>query len=431
MKYSLFIFIFLLSGCILDQEKTDSKSVQLTNFRSAIELSYKTTSSDWIKIEDDPVDIFVFEAEGDNKYQVSIDCPFNEYKKKRLYLLDSKNFPQLDLSCDAMLDGPITIDHIPDNIISYELYTPYSLDTFIFKPCAIFCFLYDAAKDASTLNRIDQDKEIEVMGEVCFDTDICQMYYRKEKSDYIFNAASLDLNDKNFLHDFPSIKIDEHNPYLDNDYQEQEFYLYSLNTASSYFSSDNQVFPLAINGRNLGIPQEIRSNNDGYLYTSYWQEYSNESFSPSYFLFQVSKYSDFPGLKVRGEKAIKFPVAQLQPKFIRSNSQEKADTISFNEFIGSEFKTNYYSLLIQNYQIFIANSHAINNTINNTITLDLPEKVTHDENDDSSYFSIFNPLHINGELTNRINGNHKIFPRLTIQDSSYHDSLNTPQTESQ
>ena len=86
MKYSLFIFIFFLSGCIFDQNKSDSTSVQLTNFRSATALSYKTTNTDWIKVEDDPDDILIFEAEDDKKYQVSIDCPFNEYNKKRLYL---------------------------------------------------------------------------------------------------------------------------------------------------------------------------------------------------------------------------------------------------------------------------------------------------------------------------------------------------------
>jgi hypothetical protein len=425
MKYSLFILILLISGCIFDQNKTDSNSVQLTNFRSATELSYKTTNSDWVKIEDDPDDVFVFKAEDDKKYQVSIDCPFNEYKQKRLYILDSKNFSQLDLNCDAMLDSRITIDDVPDNVISYELYTPYSLEPFIFTPCFVFCFLNDAV-GSLTSNRIDQDKEIEVMGEICFDTDICQMYYRKEKSDYIFNIGSLDLNDKNFLYDFPSIKIDEYNPAPDNYEQAQQYY-YSINTTVGYLSSDNKVFPLTINGKNLGVPQEIRSKNDGYLYKSYWQENLIELFSPNYFLFQSSKYSNFPGLKVWGEEAIEFPVAQLQPEFIRSISEEKADAISFNEFIGSEFKTNYYSLVFQNYQIFIANSYAINNTI----TLDLPEKITHNESYDYSFFTILNQLHINGVLNRKIDGSYKMQPTLSIQDSSYHYLSNTQPTESQ
>lgn len=399
--------------------------MQLTNFRSAIELSYKTSSSDWIKIEDDPDDIFVFEAESDNKYEVSIDCPFNEYKKKRLYLLDSKNFPQLDLSCDAMLGGRITIDDVPKNVISYELHTPYSLDTFKFFPCPFLCSIFFNFDPIAAMRRIDKDNEIEVMGEVCFDTEVCQMYYRKEKSDYIFNADSLDLNDKNFLYDFPSTKIDEYNP--DPDYYEQALnYYYSFNTASGYLSSDNKAFPLTMNGRNLGIPQEIRSKNDGYLYKSNWQEDYSEPFPLSYSLLQSSKYSDFPGLKVWGEEAIEFPVAQVQPRFIRSSSEEKADAISFNEFISSDFKTSYYSLLMNNYQIFIANSYATDNIV----TIDLPERVAHDESADPSYFSFLNPLHINGELTNKINGNHKIRPRLSIQDSSYRDSSNTAQTES-
>jgi hypothetical protein len=427
MKYFLFILFFLLSGCILDQDQSDSKSVQLSNFRSATVLSYKTTNSDWIKIEDDPDDIFVFKTENDKKYQVSIDCPFNERKQKRLYLLDSKNFSKLDLNCDAMLDNRITIDDVPNNILSYELYTPYSLEPFIFTPCfAFFCFLDNAVKDSLTSNRIDQDNEIEVMGEVCFDTDICQMYYRKEKSDYIFNAGSLDLNDKNFLYDFPSIKIDEYNPTPDNHEQAQQYY-YSLNTALGYFSSDNKAFPLTTNGYNLGIPQEIRSKNDGYLYKSNWQENQVEIFSPSYSLFQSSKYSDVPGLKIWGEEAIEFPVAQLQPKFIRSNSEEKADAISFNKFIGSEFKATYYSLFITNYQIFIANSYATKNMI----TINLPEKIMYDESADLFFLSVFNQLHINGVLTRKIDGNHKMQPTLSVQDSSYHYLLNTPQTESQ
>lgn len=428
MKYFLLVFTIFLSGCIeLEQDNSDSSSVQLSNFRSATELSYKTTNSEWIKIEDDPDDVFELKTESDKKYQVSIDCPFNEYNSKRLYLLDSKNFSKLDLNCDAMLDNRITIDGVPNNVLSYELYTPYSLEPFIFIPCvAFFCFLYNEVGDSLTSNRIDQDKEIEVMGEVCFDTNICQMYYRKEKSDYIFNTGSIDLNDKNFLYDFPSIKIDEYNPAADH-YQQAQNYYYSLNTASGYLSSDNKVFPLTINGRNLGIPQEIRSKNDGYLYKSNWQEGYSELFSPSYTLFQSSKYSDFPGLKVWGEEAVEFPIAQVQPRFIRSGSEEKADTISFNEFISSEFKTTYYSLLMNNYQMFIANSYATENII----TINLPEKITHDESADLFLLSVFNQLHVNGVLTRKIDGNHKMRPTLSIQDSSYHDVLNPPQTESQ
>ncbi|OUS34865.1 hypothetical protein A9R00_12340 [Oleispira antarctica] len=427
MKYSLFILFFLLSGCIFDQNKTDSNSVQLTNFRSATELSYKTTNSDWIKIEDDPDDILVFKTEDDRKYQVSIDCSFNEYKKKRLYLLDSVNFSQLDLNCDAKIEGPITINTMPENVTSYELYTPYSLETFMFFPCQGLCFLFEVPKEISTLNRIDRDKEIEVMGEVCFDTGICQMYYRKEKSDYIFNTDSIDFNDKNFLYDFPSIKADEYNPYFDDVYLAQAYYLSEFANSSSYFSSNNQVFPLTINAKNFGIPQSIRSKNDGYFYSSFWQEKFGELFSPSYLLFQASTYSDFPDLRIRGKEAIEPQKAQLNPKFLRSSAEDEKDSITFEVFTGSEFNTTYYSLSIQNYQIFIARSYAIDKRI----TFDLPEKITHDENNDDVYFSIFNLLHVNGEFTNSINGNHKIRPRLSIQDSSYNDLLNTPQTESQ
>lgn len=426
MKYSLFILFLLLSGCIFEQNKTDSNSVQLTNFRSAIELSYKTTNSDWIKIEDDPDDILVFKTEDDKKYQVSINCPFNEYEKKRLYLLDSVNFSQLDLSCDAKIDGPITVGVVPDNVTSYELYTPYSLENFMFFPCSVFCFLLEIPKIISTLNRIDRDKEIEVMGEVCFDTDICQMYYRKEKSDYIFNTASIDLNDKNFLYNFTSIKSDEYNPYLD-DYLTQNFYSSGVGHSPSYFSSDNQVYPLTINAKKFGIPQSIRSKNDGYFYSSHWQEAFGETFTPNYLLFQASTYSDFPGLQVLAEEAIVLPKVKLNPKFLRSSAEGEKDAITFEAFIKEEFNTTYYSLSIPNYHLFIARSYAVDKRI----TFDLPEKITHDESNDSVYFSIYNLLHVNGELTNRINGNHKIRPRLSIQDSSYHDLLNSPQTESQ
>jgi hypothetical protein len=427
MKYSLFILSILISGCIFDQNKTDSKSVQLTNFRSATELSYKTTNSDWIKIEDDPDDILVFKTEDDKKYQVSIDCPFNEHERKRLYLLDSVNFSQLDLSCDAKIDGPITIDTMPDNVTSYELYTPYSLETFMFFPCSGLCLFYEIPKEISTLNRIDRDKEIEVMGEVCFDTDICQMYYRKEKSDYIFSTASIDLNDKNFLYGFPSIKADEYNPYFDDAYLAQAHYLSEFSNSLNYFSSNNKIFPLTINAKKFGIPESIRSKNDGYFYSSFWQEKYGELFSPIYLLFQGSSYSDFPDLRIRGEEAIKLPKAQLNPKFLRSSAEDEKDTITFEAFTASEFNTNYYSLSFQNYQIFIARSYAVDKRI----TFDLPEKITRDESNDVLYFSIINLLHVNGEFTNSINGNHKIRPRLSIQDSSYHDLLNTPQTESQ
>ena len=348
MKYSLFILIILISGCIFDQNKTDSNSVQLTNFRSATELSYKTTNSDWIKIEDDPDDILVFKTEDDKKYQVSIDCPFNEYERKRLYLLDSVNFSQLDLSCDAKFDGPITVDTVPDNVTSYELYTPYSLETFMFFPCSGLCSFFEALKEISALNRINRDKEIEVMGEVCFDTGICQMYYRKDKSDYIFKTDAIDLNDKNFLYDFPSIKSDEENPYIDDAYLAQAYYLSEFANSSSYFSANNQVFPLTLNAKNFGIPESIRSKNDGYLYSSFWQEEFGELFSPSYLLFQGSSYSDFPDLRIRGEEAIELPKVELNPKFIRSSAEDEKDAITFEAFTESEFNTTFYSLSIQN-----------------------------------------------------------------------------------
>jgi hypothetical protein len=418
MKYPLFIFIFFLSGCIFDQNKPDSTSVQLTNFRSATELSYKTTNSDWIKIEDDPDDILIFEAEDDKKYQVSIDCPFNEYNKKRLYLLDSKNFPQLDLSCDAMLDSRITIDEVPDNVISYELYTPYSLDTFIFFPC-IACFILGDSEVVSTMRRIDKDKEIEVMGEVCFDTDTCQMFYRKELSNYIFDTNFIDLNDKNFLYDFPAIE--------DNEYKSSDDYLYSGNYFSNYLSSNKKLFPLTNNGKNFGVPIEIRSKNDGYLHSLLSSNNPFTLFSSSYLIFYASAYSNYSGIRVQGEETVEIPEVQLNPTFIRSDSEDEKDSISFNEFIGTEFKTNYYSLVIKNYQLFIANSYAENNHF----TIELPEKITHDESEDSTFFSIFYQLHVNGIVTKNVDGSHIMKPVLSIQDSSYHDIFNTPQNENE
>lgn len=419
MKYPLFILISLLSGCIeWDQDQSDSNSVQLINFRSATELSYKTTSSDWIKIEDDPDDIFEFKTEGDKKYQVSIDCPFNEYEKKRLYLLDSNNFPQLDLSCDAMLNSRITIDEVPDNVISYELYTPYSLDTFIFFPC-IACFILGGSEVVSTMRRIDKDKEIEVMGEVCFETDTCQMFYRKELSNYIFDTDFIDLNDKNFLYDFPVIE--------DNEYKSSDDYLYSGNYFSNYVSSNKKIFPLTNNGRNFGVPTEIRSKNDGYLHSLLSSNNPFTLFSSSYLIFYASAYSNYSGIRVQGEETIEIPEVQLNPTFIRSDSEDEKDSISFNEFMATEFKTNYYSLIIKNHQLFIANSYAENNHF----TIELPEKVTHNESEDSTFFSIFYQLHVNGIVTKNVDGSHIMKPVLSIQDSSYHDIFNTPQNENE
>jgi hypothetical protein len=258
-----------------------------------------------------------------------------------------------------------------------------------------------------------------VMGEVCFDTDTCQMFYRKELSNYIFDTNFIDLNDKNFLYDFPAIE--------DNEYKSSDDYLYSGNYFSNYLSSNKKLFPLTNNGKNFGVPIEIRSKNDGYLHSLLSSNNPFTLFSSSYLIFYASAYSNYSGIRVQGEETVEIPEVQLNPTFIRSDSEDEKDSISFNEFIGTEFKTNYYSLVIKNYQLFIANSYAENNHF----TIELPEKITHDESEDSTFFSIFYQLHVNGIVTKNVDGSHIMKPVLSIQDSSYHDIFNTPQNENE
>jgi hypothetical protein len=296
--------------------------VQLTNFRSAIELSYKTTSSDWIKIEDDPDDIYVFEAEDDKKYQVSIKCPYNERGRARFYVLDQKNFPQLDLGCDDSLD-PKDFANLEYSDIDY-----YSLDASFTASYLIHPYSHNASERGSiwTLffdkRRIDHEAKNDIVGLLYVQNEFCKFYLQKNVPDIQLELEKLNLLDRNHWYDMP-------------------LYIFGVgqNQHISYFQKSGKIYSLGNGCANFDMPSSLRGEGDGYLFahSSFKEDFYPNFFGPSYHYLWTS--SEWYQAKA---PSFDIPDIALNPKIVFSIETGKV-SVSIDKLDIDAFSLSFYS----------------------------------------------------------------------------------------
>jgi hypothetical protein len=349
MKYSLFILFFLLSGCIeFDKDSKSDSTVVLSNFRSASAIYLRVDGSEWLPISDNS-DRYVFSPESET-YEVSIECPFNTYlnkdnetlEQRRLYLLDRKNFPELDLGCDGKLSQDLTTTA---NTTVKSLSIPYNLS--LLSPVLFDSFLSpENSLDILYANKslFDTDENIEIMGVICQKSLICELYYRQELSYTEQWFMDINIEDKNYLYNMPLHSLSKNYP----DYK-------TLN----YITSDRKVFPLHGAFKHFGIPNELRNGNDGFLIFGQGSQDGNflfDIFVPIYYIYWTTKewwLHDAPDITI--------------PNWVAdTTSTYDVDLditigLSFKPLINNELENKYYLASIKGQEIFVSNLYAIKN----------------------------------------------------------------------
>jgi len=335
MKYSFPPFLILsivLTGCIeLENDKSDSRTVTLKNFRSATELSYKTTDTDWFFLEANDKDVFTFKTASDRKYQVSIDCPFNDKGLSRLYYLDQQTFSDLDLGCDQVLSKDVFSDLLQPEIYSYSLDASYKANYLVHPSSEHTDF--GSSNYWSLFNkkrRIDREDPADIVGTVHIENEHCN-YYLKKKVENI-ETADKNLLDREYLYEMPLYQYDNRFLHL------------------GYFTSDKDIYPAGA-CIHFDIPREIRSNDDGYFFVHSSRKSTDllPFWGPFHHIIWTQKdwYDDqIPDVEI--------PEIDLNP-ILRSNGDSGVVSISFDSTDTAELEVKFYSFIAAEKEIFVSN----------------------------------------------------------------------------
>lgn len=393
MKHSLATFLFLsiiLSGCVeLENDKSDSRTVTLKNFRSATELSYKTTDTDWVFLEANDKDVFTFKTASDRKYQVSIDCPFNDKGLSRLYYLDQQTFSDLDLGCDQVLSKDVFSNLLQPEIYSYSLDASYKANYLVHPSSEHTDF--GSSNYWSLFNkkrRIDREDPADIVGTVHIENEHCN-YYLKKKVENI-ETADKNLLDRDYLYEMPLYQYDNQFLYL------------------GYFTSDRDIYP-AGSCIHFDIPSEIRSYNDGYFFV-HSSKISSDliyGWGPSYHLIWTKEnwYDDqMPDVEV--------PHVELNP-VLKADGESGEVSISFDSADTTDLEVKFYSFITADREFFISDLYKDEGKVN----LLLPQ---HQISYPNTFEERIRSMVVNGyssKLGKAINSHNT---NIVIEDSTYY-----------
>lgn len=398
LKYvSLLCMCTFFSGCIdLDKNNSDSRSVTLKNFRSATELLYKTSDSDWIKIEDDPDDVFEFKTAKDKKYQIQINCPFNWQGKKRYYMLDNETFPNLDLGCDGLLQASVKVTNIPDNIASYQLKVGENSSYRPFIPCGIACLIgvpFNPSGPNTNKNiRIDTDQIVPILGHVCDISGECRSYKREVSYDELKNEDIINFSDLNHQQNI-QVKNIFFSHFITGIFIEEREYLLSPEyTPNDYFRKGDGYF------------LEVTGN----------QILNNNVTNP---LIKLVQY--FPHDISESEVSELLGPGDISPIYLNSTFENKGDSeiveVVFDRYNGSDLDVIYYSFSPDEFEYFVTDKYSNEDRIR----VEISEKFIVDSNQESidGALILSGGLMLSGKLKS-YSGLHLHQPEIVVQDAS-------------
>ena len=316
-------FTMLLTGCIAE-DKNDSLTVTLKNFRSASELSYKTSNTDWVEIEANLNDIFTFETDTDRKYEVSIDCPFNEKGNSRLYFLTQNSFPTLDLGCDKVITRD-QLESVNSQGTDYNFLDVAFEGSYLLQPTSDYYSWRNELLSDVFFNkrRVDQDIPNDLVGVAQLPNEFCKYYFQQNIVDVDQALSALTFRDSTHLLDMPLYS-----------YTGRTFHV-----PLAYHTKDGGIHHLKNGCVNFDIPQSIRAQGDGYL-TVYSRPHKYEASSsiiPHHLIWSDQHWyeSNVPEVEI--------PEFKLNP-YITLNQQLGRYVLKFNKAQAADFKPNYYSL---------------------------------------------------------------------------------------